>query len=232
MNVDFADHKYFPSDVCNLIGPYMKVLNPSSAKTYFKKIAKQCECYPDVLELYPYARCEYLEDFYELHRIICTGNETIINELYEMKAWYGWRAHIATALLILFHPNEKFIPLLEELKERAHEKNLWLINLAYCQIKDCVNEEDEASYKHVKLIKKTSESLKQLPYFIRANVRESQSKRIRLEQERLKKIYKSEGLTKATEYWKNTLNFYLQKDFMSLQKIDLSEPEKQLRVDG
>lgn len=220
---EFTDHKYLPHDVAILLGPWKKIMKKNSAQRYFKKIANQCEDYSDILELYPYGRCEYLEDFYDLHRIICTGNETIINELFALQAWYGSRSHIVTSLLILFHPNKKFLYILEQLKKVAREENQWLINLAFNHINDSVCIEDKTTMRHVSQIIKTSESLTSMPYFIRANLLPSQSKRIKQEHEILKTIYKNEGVTKATEYWESTLQAYLQRDLMSLQKIDLSD---------
>ena len=201
---------YFPDDVFGFIRntPYRFIMG-KGIFWFIKKIEQKCLDHKEILHLYPQVKCEYLEEVYNLHKILSTRNEQLIFELFEST----WRGEIIAALIILFFPDSKFEDkLINCFKSQPQNKVLELAKVGL------YTRSDEL-FQKIDNIKSHLEKLEKQPFVIRANITEKYGKRFVEEHKMILETYKEKGLKEARIKLKGTLfAYFFVKTFEDIQK--------------
>ena len=199
---EYINKKYWLDDLYGLIShsPYREV-HGEGIIYYIEKIHRKCNDYQNILEQYPNVKCEYLEEVYQLHKLVSTHNDTIISELFEC----SWRGQVIAALLILLKPDRKYESQIKEIHDNiTHSKKKVIFKLTL----DLLSNNKNEFHSKCDYIMGLLNQLPQQPYFLRANISEKYEKRLILEKEQFSDIYKKHGVQKANDFLQGSLLKY------------------------
>ena len=203
LSKEYINKQYWLEDLYGLIrnSPYRQVMGEGIIY-YIEKIHRKCSDYQDILELYPNVKCEYLEEVYELHKLVSTHNDTIINELFDC----GWRGQIIASLLILLKPDKKYEEQITEIHDSITNTNKKMI---FKLTLDVLTQKNTEFNSQCEFIRNSFKQLTQQPYFLRANISEKYESRLISEKKEFTKIYKEQGVKDANNFLDGTLLQYL-----------------------